>query len=199
MSTNVPEISGRRNLTIDQETMSKEERILVKSDFDTAMQQEYDHLSKVHPTPNDIPSCFSLFQLMLGCNGENEILALLLDSRHFAVPNLTLRIGIKSQVKSLYRHGAMAECNQKLEDWKFCLSLKMVSPEEKRKAWLEHRARWWAERRTNASSEDVWDIRTEPIQDYPKPPTEFFFDLKTKTFEIRNRDKDATESLNSPL
>jgi hypothetical protein len=53
----------------------------------------------------------------------------------------------------------MAECNQKLEDWKFCLSLKMLSPEEKREAWLQHRARWWAERRTNGSSEDVWDIR----------------------------------------
>lgn len=53
--------------TLDQ---AKESQKLVNSDFETAVQQEYHHLSKVHPTSNDIPTCFSLFQLMLGCNGE---------------------------------------------------------------------------------------------------------------------------------
>jgi hypothetical protein len=66
---------------------------------------------------------------------------------------------VVSQFRSLYRYGGMAHCKPKLEDMKFCFSLRSLSPEEKRDAWLTRRAEWWAERRMNGSSEDVWEVR----------------------------------------
>lgn len=66
---------------------------------------------------------------------------------------------VNSQMKSLYRYGHMAECGQKLEDLKFCMSNKSLHPEEKYEAWIRRRAEWWAKRRMTRSSEDVWKIR----------------------------------------
>lgn len=34
-----------------------------------------------------------------------------------------------------------------------------MHPEEQREAWIRRRAEWWAHRRIEQSSEDVWDIR----------------------------------------
>ncbi|PSR97273.1 hypothetical protein PHLCEN_2v4336 [Hermanssonia centrifuga] len=104
-------------------------------DFNNAVKQEERYLRKIHPTTEDIPGCMRLFDDFLLCNV------------------------ISSQVKSLYRYGQMAECGQKLEDFKFCMSSKSQHPEEKRDAWLQRRAEWWARRRMSKSSEDVWDIR----------------------------------------
>ena len=67
---------------------------------------------------------------------------------------------ISAQARSLYRYGEMATCAPKLEDFKFCMSLKGVHPEEKRDLWIRRRAEWWARRRASKSSEDVWDVRT---------------------------------------
>jgi hypothetical protein len=70
------------------------------------------------------------------------------------------------------------------------MSLKSLHPEERREAWIRRQAEWWAQRRLDKSSEDVWDIRTwvlsadcvcclfetfgcrEPLQLFPKPITE---------------------------
>lgn len=66
---------------------------------------------------------------------------------------------IRSQVKSIYRFGHRANCDRKFEEFKFCLSLKVMHLEEQRDAWIRRRAEWWAHRRLGKSSEDVWDIR----------------------------------------
>ncbi|TCD64874.1 hypothetical protein EIP91_003540 [Steccherinum ochraceum] len=121
-------------------------------DFKTAVQQEEAYLREVHPTPEDIPKCMTLFDDFLLCHV------------------------MSAQVKSLYRYGKMTECSQKLEDFKFCMSSKGMHPEEKRDAWIQRRAEWWANRRIAKSSEDVWDIRTEPLKDYPPPPPELSLD-----------------------
>ena len=34
-----------------------------------------------------------------------------------------------------------------------------MHPEEQREAWIHRRAEWWAHRRIEQSSEDVWDMR----------------------------------------
>ncbi|KAI0374469.1 hypothetical protein BV20DRAFT_961638 [Pilatotrama ljubarskyi] len=107
------------------------------------IRQEEEYLRKVHPTPEDIPGCMKLFDDFLLCNV------------------------ISSQFKSLYRYGEMATCAPKLEDFKFCMSVKGMHPEEKRDVWLRRRAEWWARRRSGKSSEDVWDVRTEPLENYP--------------------------------
>ncbi|THH21325.1 hypothetical protein EW146_g213 [Bondarzewia mesenterica] len=73
------------------------------------------------------------------------------------------------QFKSLYRYGEMAHCTPKLDEFKFCMSIKSLHPEEKRDAWIRHRAEWWARKRLGASSENVWETRTEPLQNFPPP------------------------------
>lgn len=40
-----------------------------KIDFNTAVRQEEAYLRLVHPTPDDIPGCISLFDTYLSCNG----------------------------------------------------------------------------------------------------------------------------------
>jgi hypothetical protein len=66
---------------------------------------------------------------------------------------------IRSQVKAIYRYGGRPVRGPKLEDFKFCMSLKSMHPEERREAWISRRAEWWANRRMAKSSEDIWDIR----------------------------------------
>lgn len=117
-------------------------------DYRTAFKQEQERLSHLYPTPSDIPGCFSLFDDYVSC----------------AV--------IRSQIKSIYRYGERPQCSPKFEDFKFCMTLKSLHPEERREAWINRRAEWWVHRRRNKSSEDVWDIREEPLQSFPRPITE---------------------------
>ena len=63
------------------------------------------------------------------------------------------------QLKSLYRHGEMSKCGQKMEDFKFCMANKSLHPEDRRDVWIRRRAEWWAKRRLEKSSEDVWEMR----------------------------------------
>lgn len=71
------------------------------------------------------------------------------------------------QLKSLYRHGEMSKCGQKMEDFKFCMANKSLHPEDRREAWIRRRAEWWAKRRLEKSSEDVWEMRKEPLKNFP--------------------------------
>ncbi|KAF5370692.1 hypothetical protein D9758_002006 [Tetrapyrgos nigripes] len=88
----------------------------------------------------------------------------------------------RSQVKSYYRYGQGTVCGAKLQDWKFCLGLKFLEPEEQREAWIRRRAEWWARRRLGKSSEDVWEMRTEPVSNFPKPMSETDMQLLKEQF-----------------
>ncbi|KAI9461258.1 hypothetical protein BJY52DRAFT_1260326 [Lactarius psammicola] len=103
--------------------------------FETAVSQEKARLRQLHPTVEDIPGCMSVFDDFLSCN----ILA--------------------TQLKSIYRFGEMAHCSEKWNEFKFCLSTKGLHPEQRRDAWIKHRAEWWARRRLGTSSENVWERR----------------------------------------
>ncbi|KAG2015632.1 DNA replication licensing factor cdc19 [Coprinopsis cinerea AmutBmut pab1-1] len=118
---------------------------MTQLDFKTVVKQEEERLREVYPTADDIPGCLSLFELWTGCNA------------------------LRSQVKAIYRYGGRPQCSEKADDFKFCLSLKALHPEEQREAWIKRRAEWWAHRRLNKSSEDVWDIREKPVEGYPPP------------------------------
>lgn len=59
----------------------------------------------------------------------------------------------------MYRHGTPRDCSAKFDDFKFCMSLKNLSPERKEEVWVQRRAEWWARRRMGRSSEDVWEAR----------------------------------------
>ncbi|KAF8530486.1 hypothetical protein BU17DRAFT_79265 [Hysterangium stoloniferum] len=123
-------------------------------DFETAVKQEVARLSALHPTPEDIPGCMTLLDSFFRCHV------------------------LGSQLRTIYRYGHMAQCSGKFDDFKFCVSLKALPEEEKRTAWIQRRAEWWARRRLNRSSEDVWDMRTEPLSNYPLPPSALFKAIK---------------------
>lgn len=86
--------------------------------------------------------------------------AVVRESLAHLVQNLTYCIVIRNQIKSLYRFGhRTTDCDRKFNEFKFCLTLKVMHPEERREAWIRRRAEWWAHRRLGKSSENVWDIR----------------------------------------
>ena len=123
------------------------------------VKQEEEYLRKVHPTPEDVPGCMKLFDDFLLCNGPS------CSFPHKHSPQVCSQTLLpcavmSSQFRSMYRYGEMATCGPKLEDFKFCMSLKGMHPEEKRDVWIRRRAEWWARRRAQRSSEDVWDVRT---------------------------------------
>jgi hypothetical protein len=123
------------------------------SRFDFVVRQEEAYLRLLHPTPDDIPGCISLFDTYLSCNGMRWI-------KHCQVLFQSYPQVIRSQVKAIYRYGGRPVCGDKLEDFKFCMSIKSMHPEERRDAWIRRRAEWWAHRRMTKSSEDIWDIRS---------------------------------------
>ena len=43
--------------------------VMSNVDFETATKQEEVRLQKLHPTPEDIPGCMSMFDNFLSCNG----------------------------------------------------------------------------------------------------------------------------------
>jgi len=70
----------------------------------------------------------------------------------------------------MYRQGTLSVCSPKFEEFKFCLSIKTLDPDKRRAAWIRRRAEWWASRRVGRSSEDVWEMRSEPLTNFPPPP-----------------------------
>ncbi|KAF9529401.1 hypothetical protein CPB83DRAFT_812229 [Crepidotus variabilis] len=118
-----------------------------KLDFAKVVEQEAERLRVLHPTPDDIPGCVTLFDEYLACNV------------------------IRTQVKNIYRYGERTKCDEKFGEFKYCLTTKMMHPEERREAWIRRRAEWWANRRLGQSSENVWDIRETPLPNFPRPIT----------------------------
>ncbi|PWZ00091.1 hypothetical protein BCV70DRAFT_217114 [Testicularia cyperi] len=67
------------------------------------------------------------------------------------------------QLRSVYRYGGFQDCKEKMDDFKFCLTMKSMSPEEKYDAWIHRKAERTASKRlSQESSENVWDIRRDP-------------------------------------
>ena len=122
-------------------------------DFKTAVKQEEEYLKRLYPTPEDIPGCLNLFETWTGCNGVFS------QFRLCTLSKWVLSAAVRSQVKAVYRYGGRPRCSQKMDDFKFCLTLKALHPEEQREAWIRRRAEWWANRRLTKSTEDVWDMR----------------------------------------
>ena len=76
-----------------------------------------------------------------------------------AIRNFFLLV-LGTQLKSIYRFGEMARCSAKWNEFKFCMSVKGLHPEQRRDVWIRRRAEWWARRRVGLSSENVWEMRT---------------------------------------
>lgn len=119
--------------------------------FSAALAQEVARLSAEYPKPEDIPTCVSHLDEFFRCHGSCG-----------SAPDELILIycpALGPQFKAMYRHGTLAECSPKFAEFKFCLSIKMLDPEDRRRAWIQRRAEWWASRRVGRSSEDVWEMR----------------------------------------
>ncbi|KAF8468309.1 hypothetical protein BDZ91DRAFT_722412 [Kalaharituber pfeilii] len=67
------------------------------------------------------------------------------------------------QFLNVYRYGALRDCSEQSADWRFCMKTKMYS-EHTRKAMILARYREKAAKyKKGPSSEDVWSLRTEPV------------------------------------
>ncbi|CBQ73548.1 conserved hypothetical protein [Sporisorium reilianum SRZ2] len=67
------------------------------------------------------------------------------------------------QLKAVYRYGGVQDCKAKLDDFKYCLTMKGMSQEEKYEAWIQRKAQTTAGKRLGReSAENVWQIRRDP-------------------------------------
>lgn len=72
-------------------------------------------------------------------------------------------LALGPQVKAVYRYGSLQDCKEKLDDFKFCLTMKGQNPSERRATWIRRRAEKSASMRLTDSSENIWRIRKEPL------------------------------------
>ncbi|CAD6584725.1 MAG: hypothetical protein CYPHOPRED_002831 [Cyphobasidiales sp. Tagirdzhanova-0007] len=87
------------------------------------------------PINGGLPSCVTLFDNFLLC---------------FAVG---------SQFTSLYRYGTARDCSAKWDDFKFCMANRSLSEEQKTEEWIKRRAEFWAVKRLESSSEEIWEAK----------------------------------------
>lgn len=67
------------------------------------------------------------------------------------------------QLKAVYRYGGVQDCKAKLDDFKYCLTMKGMTQEEKYESWLRRKSEKLAEKRLGReSSEMVWELRRDP-------------------------------------
>ena len=67
------------------------------------------------------------------------------------------------QLKAIYRYGGLQDCRGKLDDFKFCLTLKGMTQEQKYEAWIRRKSEKTAEKRLGReSAENVWELRRDP-------------------------------------
>lgn len=109
------------------------------TDFETVFREELALQAAAMPL-DDVPSCLTLFDRWLTC--------------YSLVP----------QFRHLYRYGAFTDCGVRKEDFKACLTLRSLEPDERRDGWLRRRAeRATYNRMSSRSSEAVWTMRRDPI------------------------------------
>ncbi|KAK6361703.1 hypothetical protein TWF730_005417 [Orbilia blumenaviensis] len=69
------------------------------------------------------------------------------------------------QFKNLYRYGTYRRCEEKSDDFWFCMRTKMYGPNTKKEMIVKYHKEKEAEKyKKGPSSEDVWKVRTEPLE-----------------------------------
>ncbi|PWN37498.1 uncharacterized protein FA14DRAFT_130164, partial [Meira miltonrushii] len=87
---------------------------------------------------DEVPSCMNCFDKWAAC------------------------FALGPQIRHVYRYGSINKCQGKMEDFKYCLTLKGLTQEEFRAKWIRKRAEDSASKRLEKSSEDVWELRKDP-------------------------------------
>jgi len=71
---------------------------------------------------------------------------------------------IGGQLNSVYRYGALRSCSDLWAQWRFCMRTKVMSDETKREKIREYNMKKAIKYKVGRSSEDVWEVRTEPVE-----------------------------------
>ncbi|ODQ81906.1 hypothetical protein BABINDRAFT_160136 [Babjeviella inositovora NRRL Y-12698] len=82
-----------------------------------------------------VMSCTQAFDLLVGC------------------------FSLGGQIKSYYRYGTLANCEDQLTKFKFCISNSTKSGAEKEQGISQWYKESWAQKKASGSSEDVWDAK----------------------------------------
>ncbi|KAG5292678.1 DUF3128 superfamily domain-containing protein [Histoplasma ohiense] len=65
---------------------------------------------------------------------------------------------------NVYRYGELRSCSEHWSDFWFCMRTRSYSAEEKARMVADRYRRKAVKYKTGPSSEDVWDVRTEPVK-----------------------------------
>ena len=105
-----------------------------RADMDTLRREELVLEAAANPRDEFPPSCLTLFDRWLTC------------------------YALGPQFRSIYRYGTIADCAPRREDFKFCLTLRSLEPEERRAKWLERRAEAKAHKRKGFRSSEALSL-----------------------------------------
>jgi hypothetical protein len=68
------------------------------------------------------------------------------------------------QFVNVYRYGSFRSCSNHWDDFWLCMRTRNWEKEERQKAIQEHYRKKAVKWKTGPSSEDVWEVRTEPVK-----------------------------------
>ena len=69
------------------------------------------------------------------------------------------------QFVNVYRYGDFRSCSNHWQDFWLCMRTRQWKDQDRKKAIQDHYRKKAIKYKTGPSSEDVWDVRTEPVQD----------------------------------
>ncbi|RPB26271.1 hypothetical protein L211DRAFT_835634 [Terfezia boudieri ATCC MYA-4762] len=69
------------------------------------------------------------------------------------------------QFSLVYRYGSLRDCSTQSADWRFCMRTKVYGDTTRRAMILQHYKQKAAKYKQGPSSEDIWSIRTVPVED----------------------------------
>ncbi|CAD6892489.1 unnamed protein product [Tilletia caries] len=121
-----------------QAAAARDETRSTRERFERLLKQEL-AIQSAAMSKDEMPSCTTLFDRCLSC------------------------FALFPQLNAIYRHGSFSSCEDKVDDWKACLSLRGLDPDEKYRAWIQRRAEMAARKRmSKQTTEDVWTFRFTP-------------------------------------
>lgn len=68
------------------------------------------------------------------------------------------------QFVNIYRYGELRSCSEHWNDFWFCMKSKAYPDEQRKEMIRDHYRKKAIKYKTGPSSEDVWEVRTEPVK-----------------------------------
>ena len=86
------------------------------------------------------------------------------------------------QFVNVYRYGAFRSCSNHWDDFWLCMRTRQWNKEDRQKAIQEHYRKKAVKWKTGPSSEDVWEVRTEPVKN---PISGNFVELEAELAQLK--------------